>query len=146
MTASWPLKSFMHETDSWHFFFVFCCISGRERKLCPFSHFHALLFFLFFSVCRMSHFKAFSLQSKLGRNSHSSNRYVCVVFAHGRDAEKRGRWVILAVFGLPSKPSCHPWAVPSPTQRPGVARGRQNPCRINTKSSNGARGGETNKI
>lgn len=36
----------------------------------------------------MSHSKAFPQQSKPGRNSHSSNRYVCVVFAHRTNTER----------------------------------------------------------
>lgn len=118
--------------------FVFLAATFHIYRLCCFS-----FFLLFIVVCRVSHSKAFPLQSKPGRNSHSSNRYVSVVFAHRRNTEKRGQRVILAVFGLPSKASYHPRATLSPTQRPEAERGQQNPCRINPKSSNGARGGKT---
>lgn len=69
-------------------------------------------FLFFFSVCGVSHSKAFPLQSKPGRNSHSSNRYVCVVFTHRRNTEggRNSQRVILAVFELPSKLLCHPRA------------------------------------
>lgn len=93
----------------------------------------------------MSHSKAFPQQSKPGRNSHSSNRYVSVVFAHRRNTEVGGRttscWVILA--GLGSSPSFHATRghPVSPRQRPGA--GGPNPFRINTKSSNGAWGGKS---
>lgn len=108
-----------------------------------FPHFHALLFLVFSLFLCVSHSKAFPLQSKPGRNSHSSNRYVCVVFAHRRDTQREREkkrpvsyfssvWASLQGF-IPSPG--HPI---SPTQRPEAERGRQNPCRINTKSSNGA--------
>lgn len=52
-----------------------------------------LVFFHFLFLKRMSHSKAFSLQSKPGRNSHSSNRYVCVVFAHRGMRRNKGQQV-----------------------------------------------------
>lgn len=64
---------------------------AARRKLST-SHLHSVLiffplsthlpfyFFALFFIC-LSPSKAFPLQSKPGRNSHSSNRYVCVVLA-----------------------------------------------------------------
>lgn len=129
----WPSRSCIKH--------IYFCVGAQSTPTCTFT---CVVFFpFFFFVYRMSHSKAFSLQSKPGRNSHSSNRYVCVVFTHRRDADTKKDRVFLAVFGLPSKLSYHSWAVLSPTQAPGAARGWLNPCRINTKSSNGAWGGET---
>lgn len=69
-------------------FLFFLLLKGPLLQTCIFF---ALKLFFFLLVCRMSHSKAFPQQSKPGRNSHSSNRYVSVVFAHSRNTEVGGR-------------------------------------------------------
>lgn len=124
------------------------CLSCREHKPSPFLHLFFLLL-LFFPPCLCAEWvtpRRFHCRVNWAETPiHQTGMCVLSLLTGEmrRKKKKRGQWVILAVFGLPSKPSYHPWAVLSPTQGPGAARARQNPRRINTKSSNGARGGET---
>lgn len=138
---------------SWHL--KAACAEGAARSL------FAFLFFVI--VCRMSHSKAFSQQSKPGRNSHSSNRYVCVVFAHWRDAMKKRRtgrsfFFFLCTQCLGCSPNIHTNTGLSYLPHRGLGwwwwwwwgcgggGGVEGLCRINTKSSNGAWGAHSYKI
>lgn len=80
--------------------------------------------FFFLFVCRVTHSKVLLLQSKLGRNSHSSNRYACVVFTHRRVRE-RGREKPCQLFqqylGFP--PSSHTTPRPSYLPHRGIPPG-----------------------
>lgn len=131
VTSARLLKRFQRLADSQHF-----CISGRGHQLSTFLHFFFFFFQLFF-LC-MSHSKAFPLQSKPGRNSHSSNRYVSVVFAHRTNTEKKkASELFQQCLGFP--PRLHTiTGPPYLPHRPEAKRGQQNPSGISTKSSNGA--------
>lgn len=146
MTAAWPIKSdvcvwvCVWETDS----SIFSLFLAVEHKP-PSFHLTCFALFLFclyaeWVTPRRFHCRVNWAETPIHQTS------MCVVFANRREKREREKrpvsyfssvWASLQAF-IPSR------AVPvSPTQRPGAVRGRQNPCRINTKSSNGAWGAET---
>lgn len=130
-------------------FYLYFSEGTQSTPICTFTCVAVFFFFSFFLYTEWVTPRRFHCRVNRAETPiHQTGMCVLSFLTGGMQIKKTSEvgffWgFFFAVFGLPSKLSYHPWAVLSPTQAPRAVRGQQNPCRINTKSSNGAWGGET---